>query len=490
MAAPTSVVWFRRDLRVADHPALAAATAAAGDDGRIVPLFVVDPALVRSPRMAPARLRYLCDALADLDRSLRARGARLVVRTGDPREEVPRVVAEAGAVALHHGGDVTPYALGRDALVRAEVERLGAQAYVHETVYAARPRSLRKDDGGLHRVFTPWYRAWKAAGVREELPAPAHLAVPGSVSSEDVPTTASLRVGAVPPGTIRGGEAAARARLATFLRTAAAGYAEGRNAMGRPGTSRLSADLHYGCLSPVTVLRALDRRRRNHERFAMEVAWRDFYGHVMAAWPHVRDEELNPAMRGVPWRRGGPELEAWKAGRTGYPIVDAGMRQLLEEAWMHNRARMVVGSFLCKDLLVDWRVGQEHFLRHLVDGDVASNNGGWQWIAGTGTDPQPFFRIFNPVLQGERFDPDGAYVRRYVPELRDVPDGWIHRPWEMPEEVARAAGVRLGTDYPWPIVDHAEARRRALDVLARHRDPAQDVHARVAGGGGVATLTP
>jgi len=463
----TRIVWFRRDLRLDDHLPLTAALEGGGDV-RVVPLFVVDPRLVGAPTMSPARLSYLADALGDLDAGLRERGGRLIVRHGDAREVVPAVAAELSATAVHLGGDVTPFAQARDAAVRASLAAQGVAVADHGGVLIRAPGTVAAADGGTYRVYSPFRRAWQRLPIDPPVPAPDAVPVPGDVGSQDVPTVRTLGAeGRVPDGVVRGGETAGQERLARFLTEAAARYHEARDLLGEPGTSRLSADLHYGCVSPRGAYCRLDLGVPGQEGFAGELIWRDFYGAVMARWPEVRDTEFTEQLRDLPWRGEGEALDAWREGRTGYPIVDAAQRQLVQEGWMHNRGRMVSASFLCKDLLVDWRLGQAHFLRHLVDGDIASNNGGWQWAAGTGTDAQPFFRIFNPVLQGEKFDPQGRYVRRYVPELARVPDRWIHHPWDMPAPVAERAGVVLGRDYPEPIVDHRQARREALAFFNR-----------------------
>ena len=469
-------MWLRRDLRLTDHPALAAALNGGGPDRRIVPLFVLDPALLRSRRMSPARLSYLCDALADLDQSLRGRDGRLVLREGDPTTVVPAVAAEVKATQVHLSGDVSPYAQRRDAQVSRKLAAQNVAVQPHNSTFVQPPGRVCSGSGEMYRVFSPFARAWARLPVGTALPAPDRIPVHGSLRSERLPTLRSLGV-ALDAGVICGGEAQAQQRLDAFLDEWSGSYHEARNRLGEPATSRLSADLHYGCVSPRTILARLDRRKPGHKAFATELAWRDFYAHVLHAWPEVRTSEFNPALRTLPWRGEGEAFTAWTQGRTGYPVVDAGMRQLLAEGWMHNRARMITASFLCKDLLIDWRLGETHFLRHLVDGDLASNNGGWQWAAGTGTDAQPYFRIFNPVLQGQKFDRDGAYVRRYVPELRRVQGKWLHSPWEMPEEVQREVGVRIGRDYPAPIVDHAEARQRALDWFDQHtQHPTPSLH--------------
>jgi deoxyribodipyrimidine photo-lyase len=268
------------------------------------------------------------------------------------------------------------------------------------------------------------------------------------------------------------GEAPARARLATWVAEGVDAYADGRNRMDLGATSRLSQDLRWGLLSPLEVVEhaAGAGAGAGRRTFTNELAWREFYAHVLWHNPRVMHASFQPAMDAVPWRDDPDGVAAWAEGRTGYPVVDAAMRQLRAAGYVHNRARMIAASFLTKDLLLDWRLGEAEFMRHLVDGDVASNNGGWQWTASTGTDPQPWFRIFNPVLQGKRFDPDGRYVRRWVPELAAVPDERIHEPWTMSPEEREAAGVRIGVDYPAPIVDHAAARERALAAYAAARD--------------------
>ncbi len=259
------------------------------------------------------------------------------------------------------------------------------------------------------------------------------------------------------------GEAAARQRLDRWLTQGIDGYAETRDRLDLAGgTSRLSADLHFGLLSPTEIVERISGAGEGRRVFLNEIVWREFYAHVLHHQPRVRTAAFRPGFDALEWSDNPTAAEAWRAGMTGYPVVDAAMRQLIASGWMHNRARMIAASFLVKDLLIDWRVGEAHFMRHLVDGDVASNNGGWQWAASTGTDAQPYFRIFNPVTQGRRFDPDGDYIRRWVPELADVPAEHIHAPWEMAPERAAAAGFELGRTYPAPIVDHAEARIRAL----------------------------
>lgn len=485
----TRIVWFRRDLRLSDHPALAAALTRPGPDGdppgedlRVVPLFVIDPAIVARGRVSPARLRYLADALADLDERLRARGGRLVVRHGEPVAALHEVVDEVRATQLHHTADVTPYALARDQRVREELGSQGVVVEAHPGLYVHDPGSVTTNDGDMYKVFTPFHRSWRDLDLRDVLAPPEQVPVHGSVRSDDVPGVddllemAALTDGpddpapALDPALLpRGGESAARARLDGWLDGDVDAYDDLRDDLAADATSRLSADLHYGCLSVAEIIDRVDRRNPGQKAFATEIAWRDFYAHVLARWPEVLVTAFNSDYRSLPWQTGGEEYDAWRAGRTGYPVVDAAMRQLARSGWMHNRARMITASFLTKDLRVHWRSGEDHFLAHLVDGDLASNNGGWQWAAGTGTDAQPYFRIFNPVTQGEKFDPDGVYIRRWLPELADVRDEHIHEPWRMNDEQQAQCGVHLGDDYPWPMVDHKQARQETLAWFSEHR---------------------
>jgi len=460
----TTVVWFRRDLRVADHPALSAAA----DEGDVVALFVVDPALLgRRHHAAPARLRFLRAGLEALDEELRALGGALVVREGPPEEIVPAVAAEAGARTVAFTREVSPFARARDDRVTRALEEARVRARAMPGDLLAEPEELTGASGGGYLVFTPFWRAWRA------LPVPPHKPAPEAIRG---PALGSDGLGRLPAGAppLPAGPRAARERLVEFVRSGAAdAYGGRRNLVGEDGTSHLSAYLRLGMCTAAQIGRALGLPgdlTAGREAFWRQLAWRDFYHHHLARHPEVAREALQPALRGVRWDDDAGHLAAWTAGETGYPLVDAGMRQLAAESWIHNRARIVVASFLVKDLLVDWRRGETVFMQGLVDGDPANNNGGWQWTAGTGTDAAPYFRVLNPARQASRFDPDGAYVRRYVPELRDVPPGRILEPWRMTPEEQRAAGCRIGTDYPAPIVDHAERRELALERYREARE--------------------
>jgi deoxyribodipyrimidine photo-lyase len=413
---------------------------------------------------APNRLAFLADCLRDLDAGLRERGGRLVVRHGDIVDEVCKVAAEADADEVHMASDVSAHAHLREERLRGALEAEGVRLHVHDTVTTAvAPGSVVPATSDHFAVFTPYFRRWSQERLRDPLAAPGTVRVPAGVGSELLPSRDDLS--GLSEGLAAGGESEGRKRLTVWLRAGVTAYEDRHDDLAGDATSRLSPHLHFGTLSPVELVH---RSRRaggpGAEAFVRQLAWRDFNRQVLAARPAAAGADYRT--RHDRWRSerdAAEDIEAWKEGRTGYPIVDAAMRQLRHEGWMHNRARLVAGSFLTKDLGIDWRWGERHFMRLLIDGDEANNNGNWQWIASVGTDPQPAFRrIYNPARQMERHDPDGAYVRRYVPELRDVPDRYLAEPWRMPEAEQRACGCMIGRDYPEPIVDHAEARRAAL----------------------------
>ncbi len=459
-----ALLWLRRDLRLHDHPALAAAL---GSGARVVPVFVLDPRLLHGPRASANRTWFLLESLRELAEGLAARGAPLIVRSGKPEDVIPALAAEAAASDVFASRDVSPFARARDRAVGEALVAAGQSFHLLRGLLVAEPEEVRTVDGRPLTVFTPFSRRWAAVERRALVPAPAAIpSLPaGSLASEDLPASPAptADVALLP----HPGEAAARERLARWAGAAGLrAYADGRNRLDVEGTSRLSADLKVGTLSPLEVLLAVEGPGDGRRVFVSELAWREFYAHVLWHFPHVVRGAYRPAFDAVPWADDPTGLAAWREGRTGYPVVDAAMRQLAASGWMHNRARMIAASFLAKDLLVDWRRGEDHFMTHLVDGDVASNNGGWQWTAGTGTDAAPYFRIFNPVSQGRRFDPDGTYVRRWVPELAGMPDAHVHEPWMAPGHVQAAAGCVIGRDYPAPIVDHAAARQRTLAAYA------------------------
>ncbi len=458
----TAIWWARRDLRLHDNFALGAALAH-GDT--VIPVFVLDPALLRANAAAGKRLAFLFGGLRALDADLRARGSRLIVRTGSPGDELAALREETGAGAIYAEADPWPYARERDAAVARHLP-LAMTEGITVRPYDA----ISNAAGGPYTVFTPYSRAWKSLPlpVATDLrPPPDRLAAPPQLGSAPIPD--GHVAAPFPPG-----EAEALRRLAVFAEgrnAPIAAYGDARNRVDLQGTSELSPYLRFGMVSALRAsVAALSAAGDTHDAGARqsagtwlnELIWREFYQSVLHHFPAVLAQEFQAGLRGIAWRNDRGEFAAWCEGRTGYPIVDAAMRQLTQSGWMHNRARMITASFLVKDLLIDWRWGEAFFMEHLVDGDPASNNGGWQWTAGVGTDAAPYFRIFNPVLQSEKFDPEAAYIRRWLPELARVPARYIHAPWRMPDEVQRQAGVVIGKDYPAPIVDHALARERTL----------------------------
>ncbi|MFJ5547642.1 cryptochrome/photolyase family protein [Streptomyces sp. NPDC093225] len=447
-----SLVLFTSDLRLHDHPPLRAALDSAQE---VVPLFVRDPAVDKAGFAAPNRLAFLADCLGDLDAGLHERGGRLVVRSGDTVAEVVRVVREAEADTVHMAAGCSAFARHREERLRRALEAEGRRLYVHDGVVTALPPGAVTPSGSDHfAVFTPYHRRWSAQVLRTPLAAPRRIRVPAHVPSDPLPDRGA--VPAVSEGLAAGGEREGRKALTAWLARHADAYEERHDDLAGDATSRLSPYLHFGALSAAELVhRARARGGPGAEAFVRQLCWRDFHHQVLAARPETAAEDYRP--RHDHWRRGRDaeaDLRAWRAGRTGYPVVDAAMRQLAHEGWMHNRGRLLAASFLAKTLYVDWREGARHFLDLLVDGDVANNQLNWQWVAGTGTDTRPN-RVLNPVLQGKRYDPYGAYVRRWVPELADVPVRFVHEPWKMPAPDRAACA-----DYPQPVVELGDGLAR------------------------------
>lgn len=461
----TAIWWIRRDLRLNDNQALASALRQAA---AVIPVFILDPRLLASCYVGQARLAFLFEGLRTLDASLRERGSALIIREGDPQAVLHALCLETGAEGIFAESDVSPYARQRD----QRIERtLPLNLVSGVTVYP--PDILRKADSSPYTVFTPFSRMWRGLPLSGgPLTAPERLPAVPSLPSLGIPATPRHPAESPFPA----GEAEALRRLATFTDLTINRYTDDRNRMDLDGTSGLSPYLRFGMISArqaAWAAREAEARavnapaRQGAETWLNELVWREFYAAILYHFPHVRRMAFRPGLRNIPWRDAPADFAAWAEGRTGYPVVDAAMRQLNATGWMHNRARMIAASFLTKDLLIDWRLGERYFMQHLLDGDPAANNGGWQWTAGTGTDAAPYFRVFNPVLQGRKFDPHGDYVRRWVPELAAVPAKFIHEPWKMPAEVQRRAGCTIGKEYPMPVVDHIAARNR---VLAAYRN--------------------
>ena len=440
-------MWFRRDLRLRDHPALRRAA----DHGEVLGLFVLDPALWAGA--GPARRAWLAATLRSLDESM---DGRLCVRVGTPASVVPLMAERVGADQVHVTNDFTPYGRARDRTVVGALPD-DVEGVATGTPYAVAPGTVVNGSGSPYKVFTPYSKAWRSHGWDDPLPAPRTVAWVEYEDDQRVDAMLDKALRDAPDGMPTPGEDAAWRRFRAFLDRDVDGYDDLRNDPGADRTSRLSPYLKYGVLHPRQLLaETASRRSTGAATFENELAWRDFYADVLFCNPDSAWTDLND-VAGLTYDEPTDAIEAWKDGTTGYPIVDAGMRQLLSEGWMHNRVRMITASFLTKDLHVWWPVGARHFLDLLIDGDVASNNHGWQWVAGTGTDAWPYFRVFNPVTQGLRFDPDGAYVRRWVPELAHLAGPAAHQPWDTPDGYAHG--------YPPRIVDHAAERLEALSRL-------------------------
>jgi len=476
--APPIIVWFRDDLRLSDHPALHAAAKAGAP---VIGLFVLDEA---SPGLRPlggATRWWLAQSLRALRAGLEAKGASLVLRQGPAAKVVADVAREAGAAAVFWNEIAHEPHLTVAKQLETELKKLGVDSKTLPGDLLVSPNDIRNKEGRGLRVFTPFWRRVLALGdPPTPLPAPKSLRPAEAIRSD---LLESLGLEPHHPDWAGGlretwspGEKAAQARLKGFLKDGAKGYSSDRDRPDRDGTSSLSPHLRFGEISPRQVWHAARFAAAEHrglagdiEKFLSELGWREFCRHLLFDVPELATGNLQAAFDAFPWKHDAKALSAWQHGRTGYPIVDAGMRQLWHTGVMHNRVRMVVASFLVKHLLIDWREGERWFWDTLVDADAGSNPANWQWVAGCGADAAPYFRVFNPVLQGEKFDPDGVYVRRWVSELGELPAALIHQPWQATPLELGSAGVELGVSYPEPIIDHRRGRERALAAYARLR---------------------
>lgn len=445
------IVWFRNDLRLSDHPALAAAVKTSAP---LIFLYILSEEEGEWPLGGASRF-YLHHALLAFQKA----HPKLVIRKGKPNEVLTSLIKETQALSIYCGKRYESYA-----------QKLSVPVHAFNTALLYEPGEILNKEGKPYTVFTPYYKSMLQEGCEFEIsPVPALKFYEGKVASLSVEELSLLPKEhwekKMEPFWLPCGEKAALTRLNQFLDKGLANYSHGRDfPADAEAVSHLSAALHFGEISPRTIWK-IASQRPGSEAFLRQLVWRDFAYQMLYFFPHTTDKPLKEAFNRFPWRNDPEGLQAWQRGLTGYPLIDAGMRQLWQTGWMHNRVRMAVASFLVKDLLIPWQEGARWFWDTLVDADLANNSFGWQWCAGSGADAAPYFRIFNPILQGEKFDPEGEYVRRYVPELNHLPNEWIHRPFEAPDLMLRAAGVVLGKNYPYPIVDHAKARERALHAL-------------------------
>lgn len=460
-----TIWWIRRDLRLNDNEALTAACQSARD---VIPLFIIDPELEKSPNISQRRKAFLWRALRVLGKDIEKIGGHLVIRRGNPVDVLTQIFAEHSIQGIYAEEDFSPYARTRDRRVSdvLPLHLIGGSSFSH-------PGSILKSDQTPYTVFTPYSKAWLATHPLESvvpLPSPAKISTPLGMASDSIPE-AEVRYNS---HLFPAGEIAAQTRLKIFTggeTPPVYGYSEDRNRMDINGTSQLSPYLRFGMVSPGQAIAAAHAAlalasdpvsQKGVRTWINELIWREFYISILYHFPHVLKQSFQADYDRIQWVNDEQDYADWCEGRTGYPVVDAAMRQLLSTGWMHNRARMIVASFLVKDLLIDWRWGERWFMKNLLDGDPAANNGGWQWTAGTGTDAAPYFRVFNPILQSKKFDPQGDYIKMWVPELSRVPVNYLHTPWEMPDEVQWKVGCVIGHDYPSPIIDHQFARERTL----------------------------
>ena len=467
----TTLVWFRQDLRLRDNPALAAAAAR----GRVVPVFILDESDT-AWRPGAASLWWLHHSLTALRKEL---GGALSLYRDDPQTILPKLVTEAQADAVCWNRCYEPHAVARDTALKERLKRDGFDIQSFNAALLNEPWDIKTGGGEPYKVFTPYWRTAQARNFAAPVAKPKQIDAHRLASSDKLEDWDLLPA---KPNWAKGfakhwtpGEQGALDRFDDFIREGLAGYGDLRDRPDKPATSRLSPHLHFGEISPRQIHARLTADRDDKSKsagiakFMSEVGWREFAHHLLYHFPTLPDDNWRPAFDAYPWRDSAPDLKAWQCGLTGYPLVDAGMRELWATGFMHNRVRMIAASFLIKHLRLDWRLGQAWFWDTLVDADLANNAAGWQWVAGSGADASPYFRIFNPMSQGDKFDPNGDYVRRWCPELAKLPDEFIHAPFKADDDVLKAAGVVLGKTYPKPIVDHDEARKAAMQGYQKVR---------------------
>lgn len=483
MTKPLYIVWFRQDLRLVDQPALRRAV----DRGGVIPVYIWAPEEEGDWPIGGASRWWLHHSLASLDELLRQRGSRLVIRRGPTQETLDELLEQTGATAVYWNRRYEPAAIERDKQVKATLLSRGVQAESFNGSLLFEPWTVSTKQGAPYQVFTPFWKACLSADVKHEiLPAPREVAAPSkwpaTLKLEELNLLPTIAWDAGFVKAWEPGAPAAERRLQQFVNEAVASYQADRDRADIEGSSRLSPHLHFGEISPRQIRAAVEKAlealkekstsgaskaRQSAEIFLKEVGWREFAYHLLYHFPLTPAEPLRDQFRSFPWRRSKKDLRAWQRGRTGFPIVDAAMRELWTTGFMSNRTRMIVASFLTKDLRLTWLRGAEWFWDTLVDADLANNTLGWQWTAGCGADAAPYFRVFNPTMQAEKADPDGEYIRRWVPELAKLPTKWLCEPWTAPDEALQVAGVELGKTYPRPMVDHHEARDAALAAYER-----------------------
>jgi len=462
----TVIHWFRRDLRISDNTAL---SAAAREQARVIPVYVLSDWRGAHRWTGPTRQQFLCGCLSALAGNLEAIGGRLIIRRGDAVGELEKLAAETGAEAVYYNRDPDPHGrLVEEDLAKA-CERRGLRVHSFKDVCIHEGSEILNGSGQPFRVFTPYSKAWTKVPRPAMSPRPRDLGTPTGIASLPLPALPDWGLDHASPGLLEAGEKSARRRFKIFLSGGLTGYAAGRDLPGGQRTSRISQDLRFGLLSIREVFDEVESAtaglpaagRGSAEKFFSELVWREFYMQILRHFPNVLEEEFNPVFRGMRWPGNPEHFQRWKDGATGFPIVDAAMRELHQTGFMHNRARMIAAMFLTKDLHLDWRLGEQFFMQKLTDGEISSNNGGWQWSAGTGADAAPYFRIQNPWTQTRHYDPDGVYIKTWIPELRDVaPENFFDPP---------SGGSSLARNYPLPVVDHAQARELTLDLFASQK---------------------
>ena len=453
---PRVLHWFRRDLRVADNAGFSHA-ADAGTE--VVPVFVLSDWQGEHAWTGPKRQQFLCDSLADLDQSLHDCGGRLLIRAGEAVAELTTLIKEAKIEAVFFNRDPDPFGQRQEERLEAYCQENGIAVHAFWDHCLHPPEAILKKDGTPYRVFTPFSKPWLAEEKPEPFPTPRSIQVPTELTTLPLPTIAQWGLQKDWVEILPGGETEGKKRLEAVLDGRLVHYDDRRDVPGETGTSRISQDLRWGTVS----IRELYQRsvEQGSSQYPKELAWREFYFQILRHYPEVLHTEFNPSWRGLPWEEPGPHWEAFKTGNTGFPIVDAGVRELLATGFMHNRVRMIVAMFLTKDLHLHWRLGESFFMQHLIDGEIASNNGGWQWSAGTGADAAPYFRIQNPWSQSKRHDPQGRYIRKWVPELAGAPSAAL--------VTEPQPGQSVASGYPKPIVNHGEERLRALEIFKAHK---------------------